>query len=202
MKDQAIVEAVLFSAGKALGVEDIVRLTGLDADRVKAHLRKLAKDYDARESAVEVTPIGTKWTMQIRAEYTERARTFAPPEIDRDLLKTAALIAYHQPLLQSDLFDMIGEKVYEHTQALERVGLINRKPSGRSLSLTTTRYFAEFFGLKATDREGIRRLMAKKAGIAYAERRPEAEPAAEDAEAPPPTPEAAEPPTVATPGPA
>src|SRR5206468_467444 len=99
-----------------------------------------------------------------------RARGFAPPEIDRDLLKTAALIAYHQPLLQSDLFDMIGSKVYEHTKGLEDLGLINRKPSGRSLALTTTRYFAEFFGLKSTDREGIRRLMAQKAGVPYKER--------------------------------
>jgi hypothetical protein len=36
--------------------------------------------------------------------------------------------------------------------------------------LTTTRYFAEFFGLKSTDREGIRRLMAQKAGVPYKER--------------------------------
>src|SRR5205823_13580608 len=91
-------------------------------------------------------------------------------------LKTAALIAYHQPLLQSDLFDMIGSKVYEHTKALEDLGLVNRKPSGRSLALTTTRYFAEFFGLKSTDREGIRKLMAEKAGVAYKER-PEGTPA-------------------------
>src|SRR5207247_8536276 len=38
------------------------------------------------------------------------------------------------------------------------------------LALTTTRYFAEFFGLKSTDREGIRRLMAEKAGVPYKER--------------------------------
>ena len=84
-------------------------------------------------------------------------------------MKTAALIAYHQPILQSDLFDMIGAKVYEHTKALEELGLISRKPSGRSLSLATTRYFAEFFGLKSTDREGIRKLMAQKAGVPYKE---------------------------------
>src|SRR5256885_4662998 len=65
---------------------------------------------------------------------------------------------------------MIGSKVYEHTKGLEDLGLINRKPSGRSLALTTTRYFAEFFGLKSTDREGIRRLMAEKAGVPYKER--------------------------------
>ena len=170
MNERAIVEAALFSAGRALTVDELARTTRLDPDIMKGHLRALAREYTKRDSAIEVAQIGTKWTMQIRSEFTERARAFAPPEIDRDLLKTAALIAYHQPLLQSDLFDMIGSKVYEHTKALEELGLIARKPSGRSLTLTTTRYFAEFFGLKSTDREGIRKLMAQKAGVPYKER--------------------------------
>lgn len=198
MKDQAVVEAALYSSGGAVTAEDLARVTGFDPGRVKEHLRRLAKEYDARGSALEVTQIGTKWAMQIRSEYTERARMFAPPEIDRDILKTAALIAYHQPLLQSDLFDMIGSKVYDHTQALEKLGLVNRKPSGRSLALTTTRYFSEFFGLRATDRDGIRKLMAKKAGIPYKERTEATEPSDVPPQEPAPVgPEAPEGPTTA-----
>ena len=185
MSDRGIVEAALYSAGRALTVVDLMRVTGFDEAVVKEHLRALARDYRKRESAIEVTQIGTRWTMQIRQEYTERARTFAPPEIDRDLLKTAALIAYHQPILQSDLFDMIGEKVYEHTKALEDLKLIVRKPSGRSLELTTTRYFAEFFGLKTTNREGIRKIMAERAGIVYREKPAESDVAPPQPETPP-----------------
>ncbi len=199
MSDRGIVEAALYSAGRALTVEDLVRVTGFDEAVVKERLRALAREYRKRDSALEVTQIGTRWTMQIRREYTERARTFAPPEIDRDLLKTAALIAYHQPILQSDLFDMIGEKVYEHTKALEDLKLIVRRPSGRSLELTTTRYFAEFFGLKSTNREGIRKIMAERAGIVYREKpaEAEAEPVPEPSANPPEGPEAAAPATVA-----
>jgi segregation and condensation protein B len=185
MNERAIVEAALFSAGKALTVDDLARTTRLAPDAVREHLRDLARNYAERGSAIEVAQIGTKWTMQIRSEFAERARSFAPPEIERDLLKTAALIAYHQPILQSHLFDMIGSKVYEHTKSLEELGLVNRKPSGRSLALTTTRYFAEFFGLKSTDREGIRELMAQKAGVPYTER-PAGAPS-EDVEEPTPS---------------
>ena len=185
MSDRGIVEAALYSAGRALTLEDLVRVTGFDEPVVKEHLRALVRDYKKRDSAIEVAQIGTRWTMQIRREYTERARTFAPPEIDRDLLKTAALIAYHQPILQSDLFDMIGEKVYEHTKALEDLKLITRKPSGRSLELTTTRYFAEFFGLKTTNREGIRKIMADRAGIVYRGKPAEVEAPGPPAETPP-----------------
>ena len=192
MNDRSIVEAALYSSGKALTLEELMRVTGFEEAAVKGHLRALAREYTKRGSAIEVTQIGSKWAMQIRSEYTERARVFAPPEIDRDLLKTAALIAYHQPILQSDLFDMIGEKVYEHTKALEGLRLVSRKPSGRSLELTTTRYFAEFFGLKATNREGIRKIMAQRAGIPYRGKPAEAADATpEPAEPAPPDPEAA-----------
>ena len=186
MSDRGIVEAALYSAGKALTLEELAKATGFEEGALKEHLRALAREYTKRDSALEVTQIGTRWTMQIRQAYTERARIFAPPEIDRDLLKTAALIAYHQPILQSDLFDMIGEKVYEHTKALEDLGLITRKPSGRSLELTTTRYFAEFFGLKTTNREGIRKIMAERAGIVYKEKPPEEPPAEEPVPEPSP----------------
>jgi segregation and condensation protein B len=191
--DKAVVEAALYSAGRPLSLEDLVRVTGFDEGAVKEHLRALVQDYQKRGSALEITSIGSRWTMQIRQEYTEKARPFAPTEIARDLLKTAALIAYHQPLLQSELGEMIGEKVYEHTKALEDLKLITRRPSGRSLELTTTRYFAEFFGLKTTGREGIRRLMAERAGIPYHER------AAEDPSGPDTTSGTSEDPGIASP---
>src|SRR5438309_8335503 len=169
MNPRAIVEAALFSAGKALTPEELAQTTRLEPEVIRSHLRALAQEYTKRESAIEVAQIGTKWTMQIRSEFAERARAFAPPEIDRDLLKTRALIAYHQPLHQSDLFDMIGSKVYEHTNALEEHGPVDRKPTGRSLAVAATRYFAEFFGLKSTGRDEIRRMMAQKAGVEYKE---------------------------------
>jgi len=165
--EKGIVEAALFSAGRPISAEELAQTTGVEPGKVREHLKALASDYGGRSSAVEVAAVGGKWTMQIRMEYTDRARAFAPPEIERDLLKTAALVAYHQPLLQSDLGDMIGSKVYEHVQALAALNLINKRPSGRSFELTTTRYFVEFFGIKATDREGIRRFLAEKAGVKF-----------------------------------
>ncbi|TLZ70167.1 MAG: SMC-Scp complex subunit ScpB [Methanobacteriota archaeon] len=165
--ERGIVEAALFSAGRPVSVEDLAKSTRIDVESVKGHVKALAADYTTRHSAVEIAAVGGKWTMQIRREFADRAQAFAPPEIDRDLLKTVTLIAYHQPVLQSDLGDMIGSKVYEHVQALVDLSLVNKRPSGRSFELTTTRYFVEFFGLKATDREGIRRLLAEQAGVKF-----------------------------------
>ena len=167
MNEEGIVEAALFSAGRVVSVEEIAAATKVPAERVRESLLALAAAYDARGSSIEVARVGDKWTMQIREAYAERAQPFAPPEVSRDLLKTLSLIAYHQPLKQSTLFDMIGSKVYEHAQALEELRLVLRTPAGRTFDLTTTRYFIEFFGVRTTDREGIRRLLAERAGVPY-----------------------------------
>jgi len=179
--ERGIVEAALFSAGRPVSIEELAQISQVEPAKVREHLKALMSGYSDRNSAIEVAAVGGKWTMQIRMEYADRAKGFAPPEVERDLLKTVALVAYHQPILQSDLGDMIGSKVYEHVQALTNLNLISKRPSGRSFELTTTRYFVEFFGLKAQDREGIRRLLAEKAGVKFAPK-------------PPPTPEATEPP--------
>ena len=199
--EKGIVEAALFSAGHPIPVEEIAQTTAFEPARVKELLKELEADYTNHGSAIEVASVGGKWTMQIRMDYSARAQAFAPPEVPRDLLKTMALIAYHQPLLQSELADMIGSKVYEHVQQLEGINLISKKPSGRSFELTTTRYFAEFFGLRETSREGIRRILAEKAGVKFtpkAEPRPEPrvtaqEPVAETTPEKGPTPQEASP---------
>jgi len=203
MNERGVVEAALFSAGRPVAVEEVAQSTGLPAETVRGHLKALAEAYESHGSAVEVARVGDKWTMQIRQEYTDRAQAFAPPEIEKDLLKTAALIAYHQPILQSDLFDMIGSKVYEHTQALESLNLINKRPSGRSFELTTTRYFVEFFGLKETNREGIRRILAEKAGVKFTPKAPprQAEPETPAEPGPPPAEPPAESPAHDAPSP-
>ena len=165
MSDPGVVEAALFSAGKPLAVEEIAQTTALPPEAVRAALAGLAKTYQERGSAIEVARIGDKWTMQIRSEYGERAQAFAPPELPKDLLKTAALIAYHQPVKQSDLIRMVGSKGYEHVRALQDVGLVNAKPVGQTLELRTSATFPEFFGLPATERDEMRRLLGERAGI-------------------------------------
>lgn len=165
MTEQGVVEAALFSAGKALAAEDIAQTTGLAPDVVRACLEGLSKTYEAAGSAIEVARIGEKWTMQIRAEYGERAQAFAPPELARDVLRTAALVAYHQPVKQSDIVRMVGGKAYEHVRTLVDLSLVTAKPVGQTLELRTSPRFPEFFGLPATGHEEMRRLLAERVGI-------------------------------------
>lgn len=160
-----IVEAALFSAGKPLLVEEIAENAGLDRRKVPGYLKDLQKRYEAQNGALEVGRAGDKWAMQVRTQYAEKTTKLAPMEIPLKLLKTLALVAYHQPVLQSDLKDMVGEKVYEHVALLVEAGLVKKRVHERSFLLVTSERFPEYFGIPAADREGIKHYLAEKVGL-------------------------------------
>lgn len=160
-----IVEAALFSAGKPLLVEEIAENTGLDRRQVPKFLKELQERYQTNPSALEVSKAGDKWAMQVKTSYAEKTTRLAPMEIPLKLLKTLALIAYHQPVLQSDLKDMIGDKVYVHVGELEGFGLVKKRVHERSFLIVTSPLFPEYFGIPASDREGIKHYLAEKVGL-------------------------------------
>lgn len=160
-----VVEAALFSAGKPVSIEEIVSLTFLGPDTVKQAIKDLQKDYEARDTVLEVSKAGQKWAMQVRTVAAEPATKFAPPEIAKKLLKTLALIAYHQPMKQSELVDMIGSKVYEHVPELVERGLVKAREEGATKVLTTTNLFPEYFGLDAENQDEVRATLAKLVGL-------------------------------------
>jgi hypothetical protein len=68
-------------------------------------------------------------------------------------------------MLQADLQQMLGPKVYDHVRELKTLGLINARRKGATLELTTTQRFPEYFGIESAKREDIKRFMAERAGI-------------------------------------
>jgi segregation and condensation protein B len=67
------------------------------------------------------------------------------------------MIAYHQPVVQSDLVDMRGNSAYDHIRDLKERGLVKAEPHGRTRLLSTTPLFADYFGLEENDPEAIRK---------------------------------------------
>ncbi|MGB1586187.1 MAG: SMC-Scp complex subunit ScpB [Thermoplasmatota archaeon] len=165
MKATHVVEAALFSAGRAISVQEIMDETGLSKGSVEKAIKQLVKDYKERDTALEVGKAGTKWAMQVRTVVSDDAAKFAPMEIPKKVLKTLALIAYHQPIKQSELSDMIGSKVYDHIPELKERGLVKTRKDGQTKILSVTNAFPEYFGLDAANPEQIRRVMAKLVGI-------------------------------------
>ena len=165
MKPLHVLEAALFSAGKPISTEEISLETGLDVKTIGAAIKELCELYASRDTVLEVGKAGTKWAMQVRSQAAEPAARFAPMEIAPKLLKTLALIAYHQPMKQSDLVDMVGTKAYDHVPELVERGLVKAKEDGSTKVLVTTAQFPEYFGIDASNTDEVRAAMAKLVGL-------------------------------------
>ena len=161
-KPEILIEASLFTAGKPLSVQELVDTLGLSKETIEKSIKKIKSLYSTKESALEIAKVGKKYSMQVRSELAEYIRGLAQLEIPAKVLKTAALIAYHQPIKQSVLQEMFGAKIYDHVRVLTDLGLVTKRHEGRTVILTTTAQFAEYFGIDTTNRDKIREWLVKK----------------------------------------
>ena len=165
VKENRLVESALFSATKPASIKEIQDATGLSRQTVKKAIDALIQNYNVdrkNETSIEVVKAGDKYTMQVKNRYVEQSVMIADPEIQNHLLKTLALIAFHQPIKQSNLRRMIGPRVYDHVDELVSLKLIHAKKHGSTEMLTTTRLFPEYFGIDSTKPDDIRDFLMNK----------------------------------------
>ena len=165
IKEQRLVESVLFSASKPVSINEIKESTSLTPNKIKKTLDELIEDYNVTRkdgTSMEIVKAGDKFAMQVKKKFTEQSVMIAKPEIENNLLKTLTLIAFHQPLKQSNLRRMIGTKAYEQVDDLAALKLIHTKKHGSTEMLTTTKLFPEYFGIDSTDPEEIKNFLIKK----------------------------------------
>ncbi len=158
---KAVIEAALFASGRTLTPRELADLSALSEERARTLADDLAKEYAARDSGIEIKSIGESYSMQVRFGLAGRVLSFAPKEIEAPLIRTLAIIAYKQPIKQSHLVEIRGNKSYDHVKELEERGLINAEKFSRTKLLTTTRCFADYFGISSADPQAIRRALLK-----------------------------------------
>ena len=182
VKEDRIVESLLFSAGKPLSVEEIQETTGLSPKHVTDAIDHLMQSYNVErkdDTSLEIVKAGSKFIMQVKKTFTDKSMMVAKPEIRTDLLKTLALIAFHQPVKQSNLRHMIGERIYGDVDQLMSMHLVHSEPHGATEVLTTTRLFPEYFGIDSTKPEEIREFLAKNV-IGHVVKQKQSEPSEKD----------------------
>jgi segregation and condensation protein B len=75
------------------------------------------------------------------------------------------MIAYHQPILQSDLARSLGSRVYDDVRELHQLGLVTSRKKGQTLLLTTTKRFCEYFGIEGTSKKAIKKWMEDRSRV-------------------------------------
>jgi len=158
---KAIIEAALFAAGRTLTAKELSNLAGIREEEAYSLADEISKEYLGRKSGIEIRAIEDRYVMQVRGGLAREVMAVAPKEIDAPLIRTLAIIAYRQPIKQSYLAEIRGNKAYDHVKELERMGLINRARAGRTKVITTTRAFADYFGLSSDQPDYVRHAILK-----------------------------------------
>jgi segregation and condensation protein B len=153
--DKEILEAALFASGEPLDIGQLKNL--VRGKNVREMLQELANEYIARDSAIEIKEMDGRFIMQVKPEYAQKVRSIAPKELRSPVLRTLAMIAYHQPITVAELVNRRGAATYDHVRELEESGFISALQQGRTRLLQTTPRFADYFNLESGDPEAIKR---------------------------------------------
>lgn len=154
------VEAALFISARYISVGELVELTDINPLILRELLEKLREDYLNRDSAVEVLNKDELWKMDIKQEYFDMINKLATgkAEFTRAEQETLAIIAYKQPVKQSVIIKIRGNKGYEHVKHFIDIGLVKSKRAGHTLDLSLSESFYDYFHLekksKASEKEG------------------------------------------------
>ena len=169
MPIETLLEATLFGAGKTLSISEISESLGYSEQEVSDGLNSLQATMKRRKNgSLRLTQISNKWVMEVKPSIAEHMPKDTKAEIAPKLLKAASIIAYHQPISQSDLVKLMGPKAYDYVRELAQRGMVDRRKDGITRRLTTTRRFSEYFGCPHTERKKVKawfREMVKDAGL-------------------------------------
>ena len=146
----ARIEAALYSAGRPLSLDELIRASGTNS-KEKTHrvVNELAKKTNSTFRAIEIARLedGT-YVFQIRPQYTPLVRKFAQhPLLPPGALKTLSYIAYEQPVTSKRLVQIRGSQVYSHIKLLEQLQFIEHENLGRLKVYRTASKFQNYFGI-------------------------------------------------------
>ncbi|MBU0929693.1 MAG: SMC-Scp complex subunit ScpB [Nanoarchaeota archaeon] len=147
MENRNKIEAVLFTTGRFLTVSEIASMAGIGSvGIVNELLQELKKEYDSRASALEIINDSEKWKLNIKKDYLHvTEKLLSDSEMDFPTQETLAIIAYKNPVIQSDVIKIRGNKAYDHIKILKDEGFLTSEKSGRTRLLKLTPKFFDYF---------------------------------------------------------
>jgi len=147
----ARLEASLYSAGRPLTIEELIRASGTESrTKTLALMTNLVKKTKSVFRAIEVAslPDGS-YVFQLKPEFNTVIRKYASkPLLPTATLKTLSYIAYMQPVSSKRLVEVRGSGVYMHLKLLQQLDYIEHQNVGRLKIYNTTEKFQKYFGIQ------------------------------------------------------
>lgn len=139
------VEAALFVSGRFMSIQEMVALTDVNPILLRKILDDLSDKY--KYSGIELINKDNLWKMDVAQNYSYLVNKLATgsSEFSKAEQETLAIIAYKQPMKQSVLVKIRGNKAYDHIKKFSEMQLIIRKKIGHTYELGLSESFYEYF---------------------------------------------------------
>lgn len=147
------IEAALFLAARFLTVDELVRLTDVNPIMLKELLKKLEVKYTGGGSLCIVkreVEGHVYYKMDVKSSYAHYINKIASgkSEFTRAEQGTLAVIAYKQPIKQSIIVKIRGNKAYDHIKHFRQNDLVKARRLGRTYEITLSEKFYDYFHIK------------------------------------------------------
>ncbi len=184
--DEAVarLEAALYSAGRPLTIEELIKASGTESrTKTLALMTNIVKKTKSAFRAIEIAslPDGS-YVFQLKPEYNTVIRRYASkPLLPTATLKTLSYIAYMQPISSKRLVEVRGSGVYMHLKLLEQLAYIEHQNVGRLKIYNTTEKFQKYFGIQG-DKDLLKQKLFTKVRSSNQTSPSQSPPQAEDVE--------------------
>jgi len=147
MNKKALIEAAFFVASKPLTPKYLSKLFSIPEEEVQLIINELSDELKKEERGVMLIQTTEGYELVVKPEYRNLVSKIAPfSDLSEGVKRTLAIIIAKQPVKQSTIVKMQGNKAYDYLKILEKKGLIKAEKLGRTKIISLTKNFEEYFG--------------------------------------------------------
>ena len=157
------IEAIFFVSGKFLTIPELISLTDLNPIILRDLIDRLKDKYSKEDSAIAIIEKNGMWKMDVRQEYYHILNKLAGgrSEFTKAEQETLAIIAFKQPIKQSVIIKIRGNKAYEHIKKFSDLELIRKKKLGHTHELNLSDDFYDYFSVAESPEGNVLREVDK-----------------------------------------
>ena len=158
-KEQSIIEAMLFAAGREVSVKELTNALELGAEDIDKIILNMKAEYETRNSGIEIIKVNDSYQLCTRKEYYEYVYPLfdnrSKPNISNAALETLAIIAYNPNVTRAEIEAIRGVNadgtVYKLLEfdLIEDAGKLDAP--GRPTMYKVTNKFMKMFGISSLD---------------------------------------------------
>ena len=158
-KEQSIIEAMLFAAGREVNIKELMNVLELSKDDIDKIVLNMKAQYEENNSGLEILKVDDNYQICTKKEYYEYIYPLfdnrSKPNISNAALETLSIIAYNPNITRSEIETIRGVSsdgtIYKLLEfdLIEDAGRLNAP--GRPTMYKVTNKFMKLFGISSLD---------------------------------------------------